>query len=76
MIKKNFDFVIIGGGSAGCVVARRLADSFKDKKIALLEAGEKDPDSLKVPANLALPMVGFPPSFKKHNWFFETEGRE
>jgi choline dehydrogenase-like flavoprotein len=64
--------VVIGGGSAGCVVARRLADHYKSKKIALLEAGQKDPESLKVPAHVILPLAGFPPSFKKYNWHFET----
>jgi choline dehydrogenase-like flavoprotein len=48
----------------------------KNKKIALIEAGEKAPESLKVPSNLILPLAGFPPSYKKYNWFFETEGRE
>nr|WP_302476821.1 GMC oxidoreductase [Ruegeria atlantica] len=35
------DFLIIGGGSAGCVIARRLADRTRDR-IILLEAGKSD----------------------------------
>jgi choline oxidase len=35
----EFDFVIIGGGTAGAVVARRLAEARPDARVALLEAG-------------------------------------
>jgi choline dehydrogenase len=35
---RTFDVVIVGGGSAGCVVARRLAEG-GDRSVLLLEAG-------------------------------------
>lgn len=34
------DILILGGGTAGCVLARRLADKYPDKKIMVLERGE------------------------------------
>ena len=39
-MKKTFDYIIIGAGSAGCVLANRLS---KDKKtsVCLLESGPK-----------------------------------
>lgn len=37
----TFDFVIVGGGSAGCVLARRLAEQ-GDYSVCLLEAGGRD----------------------------------
>ncbi len=38
----TFDYLIIGGGAAGCIVARRLAERLPDASIALLEAGKSD----------------------------------
>lgn len=37
----NFDYIIVGGGAAGCVIARRLLDG-SDATVLLLEAGGTD----------------------------------
>src|SRR6516165_1285048 len=37
----SYDFVIVGAGSAGCVVARRLVDG-TDATVLVLEAGGSD----------------------------------
>ena len=38
---ENFDYVILGAGSAGCVLANRLSANPKHR-VLLIEAGSKD----------------------------------
>ncbi|CAG4989308.1 glucose dehydrogenase [FAD, quinone]-like [Colias croceus] len=45
----EFDFIVIGGGTAGCVVASRLSENRK-WKILLIEAGAEEPKMTLIPA--------------------------
>ncbi|RZO32796.1 MAG: choline dehydrogenase [Rhodospirillaceae bacterium] len=63
----DFDFIIVGGGSAGCVLARRLSDDPK-LKVCLIEAGAKARNpAIHLPFGLAV--IGL---FNNLQWGYET----
>lgn len=66
----KFDYVIVGGGSAGCVLASRLTEN-PDISVCLLEYGGEGKDlAVRVPAGLILLVPGKP--LKLNNWCFHT----
>jgi choline dehydrogenase len=67
-LAKNFDYIVVGAGSAGCVVASRLSED-PSVKVLLIEAGGAD-RSLLMPMPLACGKVFYDPRL---NWGFETE---
>jgi choline dehydrogenase len=64
----SYDFIIVGAGSAGCVLADRLSADGQNK-VLLLEAGGSDRSIfIQMPAALAYPM-----NTKRWNWGYHSE---
>ena len=66
MASEGYDYVIVGGGSAGCVMANRLSEN-DAVRVLLIEAGGKD----------SHPLIHMPVGFAKmtsgpHTWGFTT----
>ena len=65
---ENFDYIIIGAGSAGCVLANRLSESGK-YSICLIEAGPSDYNPfIHIPAGFIKTLYN-----PKVNWMYKAE---
>lgn len=66
--RQRYDYVIVGSGSAGAVLAHRLTED-PDVSVLLLEAGPMDWSLfIHMPSAFAYPLAN-----DKYNWYFHTE---
>ena len=67
-MQNTYDIIVIGGGSAGCVIANRLSEQ-TECRVLLLEAGRSDKHLFtRIPA--ASPLAVSSPNF---NWLYEIQ---
>ena len=70
MGRNSYDFIIVGGGSAGCVLANRLTAN-PERRVLMLEAGRLDhlwDLFIHMPAALTIPIGN-----KRYDWCYESE---
>lgn len=70
MQEGSYDFIVVGAGSAGCVLAARLSEGGRHR-VLLLEAGPRTPWLAKVPVSYSK-FIDHPPV----NWRFLSEPEE
>jgi len=67
-MNQAYNYVIVGAGSAGCVLANRLTED-PNVSVLLLEYGGSDRSIfIQMPTALSIPM-----SMKKYNWGYESQ---
>ncbi|MDE0057684.1 MAG: choline dehydrogenase [Defluviicoccus sp.] len=65
---ESYDYIVVGAGSAGCVLAGRLSED-ADVRVLLLEAGPSDRDPL-----ISIPIgIGRMHAERLHDWGYDSE---
>ncbi|WP_413872592.1 choline dehydrogenase [Albidovulum sp.] len=67
-MSRDFDYIIIGAGSAGCVLANRLSEDPATRVLVLEYGGSDKSIFIQMPTALSIPMNG-----TKYNWKYMTQ---
>jgi choline dehydrogenase len=65
---ESFDYIIVGAGSAGCVLADRLSEDGRASVLVLEFGGSDRSVFIQMPGALSIPM-----NTRKYNWRYESE---
>jgi choline dehydrogenase len=68
LAEDTFDYVIVGAGSAGCVLADRLTEDGGNSVLVLENGGSDRSVFIQMPTALSIPM-----NMPRFNWFYHTE---
>ena len=67
----SFDYIIVGGGTSGCILANRLTASGRHRVLMLEAGGEPRSMWINIPAGFSKLLTN-----KDYNWRFQTEAEE
>jgi choline dehydrogenase len=64
----SFDYIVVGAGSAGCVLANRLTEDGRHTVLVVEYGGSDNSLFIRMPSALSIPM-----NKARYNWFYQTE---
>jgi choline dehydrogenase len=67
-VTDTFDFIVVGAGSAGCVLVERLSEDGRNRVLVLEYGGSDNSIFIRMPSALNIPL-----NRRRYNWGYESE---